>query len=63
MNKNRGEPLFLPALRATMGDWVYYVSFMRMGDIASRVSVLTMSTQVGRSRSGYRECSRTIPKR
>ena len=39
MNKNR-EPLFLPALRATMGDWVYYVSFMSMGDIASRVSVV-----------------------
>ena len=39
MTKNR-EPLFLPALRATMGDWVYYVSFMSMGDIASRVSVV-----------------------
>ena len=34
------EPLFLPALRATMGDWVYYISFMSMRDIASRVSVV-----------------------
>ena len=34
------EPLFLPALRATMGDWVYYISFMNMQDIASRVSVI-----------------------
>ena len=34
------EPLFLPALRATMGDWVYYISFMSMQDIASRVSVV-----------------------
>lgn len=32
--------LFLPALRATMGDWVYYISFMSMGDIAARVSVV-----------------------
>ena len=32
------ERLFLPALRAKMGDWVYYVSFMSMEDIASRVS-------------------------
>ena len=34
------EPLLLPALRAEMGDWVYYVSFMRMKDIASRISVV-----------------------
>ena len=34
------EPLFLPALRAKMGDWIYYVSFMDMKDIASRISVV-----------------------
>lgn len=34
------ERLFLPALRATMGDWVYYISFMSMEDIATRVSVV-----------------------
>ena len=34
------KPLLLPALRATMGDWVYYVSAMTMQDIASRVSVV-----------------------
>lgn len=34
------EPIFLPALRATMGDWVYYLSFMSMRDIASRISVV-----------------------
>ena len=34
------DRLFLPALRATMGDWVYYISFMRMKDIATRVSVV-----------------------
>lgn len=27
----------LPALRANMGDWIYYISFMKMGDIANRV--------------------------
>ena len=39
MTDNR-EQLFLPALRARMGDWAYYVSFMSMGDIASRISVV-----------------------
>lgn len=39
MTDNRGQ-LFLPALRARMGDWTYYVSFMNMGDIASRISVV-----------------------
>ena len=34
------EALLLPALRATMGDWVYYISFMNMHDIACRVSVV-----------------------
>jgi len=28
---------FLPALRAKMGDRIYYISFMKMGDIANRV--------------------------
>jgi DNA sulfur modification protein DndB len=31
--------LFLPALRATMGDWIYYISFMRMGDIRDRIGI------------------------
>jgi len=30
--------LFLPALRAQMGDWTYYISSMRMKDIANRIS-------------------------
>ena len=34
------RPMFLPALRATMGDWVYYITVMTMDDIASRVSVV-----------------------
>ena len=33
-------PLFLPALRVKMGDWVYYISFMSMGEIARRISVV-----------------------
>lgn len=37
---DKQEPLFLPALRATMGDWVYYLSFMNISDIASRISVV-----------------------
>jgi DNA sulfur modification protein DndB len=31
------KPLMLPSLRARMGDWVYYVTFMRMSDIARRI--------------------------
>jgi DNA sulfur modification protein DndB len=30
--------LYLPALRAQMGDWIYYISSMRMADIARRIS-------------------------
>src|SRR5579863_8869585 len=33
------EPLHLPALRAHMGDWVYYITFMPMREIAARISL------------------------
>lgn len=37
---NEGHPeLALPALRAHMGDWIYYITFLRMEDIADRVSI------------------------
>ena len=29
--------LYLPSLRAKMGDWIYYVSFMKMKEIAARI--------------------------
>ena len=29
--------LYLPALRAKMGDWIYYITFMKMKEIAVRV--------------------------
>ena len=32
--------LILPALKAQMGDWNYYITFMRMADIADRVSTV-----------------------
>ena len=32
--------LFLPALRAKMGDWVYYIAFINMKEIAARISVV-----------------------
>ncbi len=32
------KEIILPALRANMGDWIYYISFMRMKDIADRIS-------------------------
>jgi DNA sulfur modification protein DndB len=34
------EVLLIPALRARMGDWIYYVAAMKMIDIAERVSVV-----------------------
>jgi DNA sulfur modification protein DndB len=33
------EMIFLPALRAHMGDWVYYITFLKMRDIAERVKI------------------------
>ena len=34
------SPLFLPALRATMGDWIYYITFIKMKEIVSRINVV-----------------------
>ena len=31
------KQLMLPTLRAKMGDWIYYIAFMKMKDIAERV--------------------------
>ncbi len=38
-DKLQQKQLVLPALRAHMGDWIYYITFMRMSDIAERVSI------------------------
>lgn len=35
----KSHELLLPALRAHMGDWVYYVTFLRMQDIADRIKI------------------------
>ncbi len=32
------KPLVLPALRANMGDWIYYITYMKMEAIANRIS-------------------------
>jgi DNA sulfur modification protein DndB len=38
MKKGKSNtPLYLPALRAKMGDWIYYIAYMRMKEIAARV--------------------------
>ena len=34
--KNPNE-LIVPALRAHMGDWIYYVTFLRMDQIANQI--------------------------
>ena len=36
-NLNR---LFLPALRAKMGNWIYYITLVNMKEVASRISVV-----------------------
>lgn len=33
------DKVILPSLRGTMGDWFYYVTVMKFGDIANRVSM------------------------
>ncbi len=39
MKPNQDSKLF-PALIAGMGDWTYYISFMVMGEVAERVSIV-----------------------
>jgi DNA sulfur modification protein DndB len=40
MTKESNLPNFvLPALRARMGEWIYYICFMTMQDIAARISI------------------------
>jgi len=34
------KPLMIPALKAFMGCWVYYIGFMKMNDIVDRISVI-----------------------
>jgi DNA sulfur modification protein DndB len=33
------SPILLPGLRAHMGNWVYYICFLKMRDIAERISI------------------------
>ncbi|MGA7792405.1 MAG: DGQHR domain-containing protein [Candidatus Acidiferrales bacterium] len=37
-DKSKLEILKVPGLRAHMGDWVYYVTFLKLRDVAERVS-------------------------
>lgn len=38
MNQEPAYDLAVPALRAHMGDWIYYISFLTMEEISERVS-------------------------
>jgi len=40
--QSESNQLMLPALRAYMGDWIYYISFMKMRDIANKISKLQL---------------------
>lgn len=48
MQQTKSKQLVLPALRARMGDWVYYVTFMKMKDIAERINI---AQEIHQSRS------------
>ncbi len=37
MEEKKLKELYLPALRAHMGDWVYYVTIMKLSDIGNRI--------------------------
>ena len=39
MSETSNSPLVLPALRVHMGDWIYYISYLRMRDVAARISI------------------------
>src|SRR5688572_22496675 len=43
-----GRRLILPALRAEMGDWRYYVAIMRLSDVAERIE---MASDIHESKS------------
>src|SRR4051812_27814628 len=36
---NKKDSLQLPGLRAHMGSWIYYITFMKMGDVAERIDL------------------------
>jgi DNA sulfur modification protein DndB len=40
MTENQHAELLIPALKAFMGCWVYYIGFMKMSDIADRISIV-----------------------
>lgn len=37
MTDEKTETLFLASLRAKMGDWIYYITFMKMEDLSQRI--------------------------
>lgn len=40
MSSKSHSPLLIPALRARMGSWAYYIGVMKMKDVAERVSIV-----------------------
>ena len=42
MTSTERTELILPSIRAHMGDWVYYISTMKMKELAGRVSGVPM---------------------
>ena len=47
------ERLLLPALRAAMGDWTYYIASMTLEELAHRVTTATTLHQPESPGGGY----------
>ena len=47
------ERLLLPALRAAMGDWTYYIASMTLEELAHRVTTATTLHQPESPGRGY----------
>lgn len=39
MKPNNHEPIKVPAIRGTMGDWIYYAALLKLKDVADRVGI------------------------
>lgn len=39
MTERQSQSLTLPAIRAHMGDWIYYITFLTLREVAARISI------------------------
>src|SRR5689334_8958714 len=51
MEQQAKRPLALPALRAQLGQWVYYITYMKMADVSERIGLAEEEDQINSNRS------------